>query len=170
MNKICNVEYDNELSKRINTRHFPSQELKPSFDPRPCSTKYTMINHARETVPNTPTKKDSDEGETLRNYKEYNVESVFYSGNKVAPRSYYLDHVNTESELRNQINPLKKSDIGKYIPPVDSQLYKASAGFVDNNLAPERELSRTVRGVDNKKCDLAPNAFFNTTRMNVKNL
>ena len=39
--KVCNIEYDNTLNKRLHQRIFPSQELQPNFDPRTIPTKYT---------------------------------------------------------------------------------------------------------------------------------
>ena len=41
--KVCNIEYDNELNVRLNTRYFPSQELQPNYNPRPASSKYAFF-------------------------------------------------------------------------------------------------------------------------------
>ena len=41
--EICNIEYDNTLNKRLNSRIFPSAQLQPNFDMRPVSTKYTKF-------------------------------------------------------------------------------------------------------------------------------
>ena len=160
---FCNFDYDNELNTRLNTRYFPSHEIEPNFDPRPLSTKYSLLL----TPPNN---NPINNKEHLRNYKYFNTHKTFYTGNRKPPSSYFFDNVDTESILRNQNKILTKYNNSCYIPSNESQLYTNPAGFLDNDVMKETLIKSKYKGTDNKKCNLAPNTFFNTTRTNVKNL
>ena len=43
--RSVNLDYDNELNKRLEIRYKPSESLQPLYDFRPVSTKYTHINN-----------------------------------------------------------------------------------------------------------------------------
>tara|TARA_Y100000389_G_scaffold100824_1_gene97542 strand:- start:8666 stop:9172 length:507 start_codon:yes stop_codon:yes gene_type:complete len=161
---LCNYNYDNELNKRINTRYFPSQEIQPNFDPRPLSTKYSLLL--------TPPNNEHVQSNThhLRDYKYFDPQKTFYTGNRAPPGSYFFDNINTETILRNQDKILTKYNDNSYIPGKNSELYTNIAGFVDNDAMTHSIIKGKYRGTDNKKCNLAPNVFFNTTRMNVKKI
>lgn len=160
---LCNYNYDNELNLKINKRFFPSTSLQPNFDPRPLSTKYSLLTYPLD---NKYVKEDS---ESLISYYNYDTKKIFYPGNAKAPVGYFLDNVDTESVLKNQFKSLTKNDGPKYVPNINSDLYNENK--YENNKEPNiYKLPHKIRGTDNKKCNLAPNQFFNHTRYNVKNL
>lgn len=160
---VCNYNYDNELNLKINKRHFPSSSLQPNFDPRPLSTKYSLLNCPLEN------QYVSGDSEPLVQYERYDNRKVFYPGNSKAPISHFLDNVDTESILKNQFQLLTKHDGPNYIPNAESDLFLEKT-YQDNIEPNLYKLPHKVRGTNNKKCDLAPKTFFNHTKYNVKNL
>lgn len=156
--QVCNIDYDNELNKRLQSRFFPSRNLQPNFDFRPMSTKYQKFPVLNEV-----------KYQKMENMKKYNPETVFYPGTSKAPVHYALDNVDTESKLRNQFFALQRNDQATYIPPMNSSLYHMQSkvgqkpqeienqGKVDINFNPDR-------------CNLAPQHFNNSTRYNLKNM
>ena len=160
---LCNYDYDNELNLKINSRHFPSNRLQPNFDPRPLSTKYSLVNF--------PVANDyiSEDSEQLLSYDRYDNREIFYPGNSRAPISHFLDNIDTDSMLKNQDRHLTKADGPNYTPKPNSDLFMEKK-YNDNRLPNMYVLPHKVKGTNNKKCNLAPNTFFNHTRHNVKNL
>jgi hypothetical protein len=106
-----------ELNSRILERDVPDKPLAPNFSPRPVTTKYSLFPmlDARmpATVPIEP------------NYN-YNLSTTFTPPvMKRGPVSGFINHVNVESELRNQGTSLQKgADQGVYVPSSNSDLYK----------------------------------------------
>lgn len=160
---LCNYNYDNELNLKINKRRITSTSLQPNFDPRPLSTKYSLLTYPLDN------KHVKDESEPLISYNNYDSEKIFYPGNSRAPISYFLDNVDTESVLKNQFNSLTKNDGPNYTPNINSDLYNEKI-YEDNKESNLHKLPHKIRGADNKKCNLAPNHFFNHTKYNIKNL
>ena len=160
---LCNYDYDNELNTKINSRFYPSSVLQPNFDPRPLSTKYSLNNFplVNEYVP--------EDSEQLLSYNRYDTREIFYPGNSKAPVSHFLDNIDKDSILKNMVRPLMKSDGPNYTPNQKSDLYMEKK-YQDNRLPNMHVLPYQVKGTNNKKCNLAPNTFFNHTRYNVKNL
>tara|TARA_Y100000992_G_C21107139_1_gene415505 strand:+ start:25 stop:522 length:498 start_codon:yes stop_codon:yes gene_type:complete len=160
---LCNYDYDNELNIKINSRYFPSTSLQPNFDPRPLSTKYSLANFPllNNYVP--------EDSEQLLFYNKYDSREVFYPGNSRAPVSHFLDNIDTDSMLKNQVRPLTKSDGPNYIPGSKSDLFLEKK-YQDKRLPNLYVLPYQVKGTKNNKCNLAPNTFLNHTRYNVKNL
>ena len=158
---VCNIEYDNELNKRLNTRFFPSQELQPNFDPRPVPTQYThfMIHNPINQYK-----------EQLRTYPEFKTSQVFYPGNAKGPIQTALQNVDIESLLGNRFMALQKNDQAFFIPSMHSSLYNHVDGLKSKPTGVEANLLPTslVKNVD--KCNLAPKTFNNSTRHNLKNL
>ena len=157
---VCNIDYDNELNKRVNTRYFPSQELTPNYDPRPISTKYShfMIKDP-PLVSSIP----------LRTYPEYRTSNVFFPGNRKAPVQHALQQVDVESLLGNRFMALQKNDHAFYIPALQSDLYKHHSSLKNKPTKTEYTFQPSlVKNVD--KCKLAPLTFNNSTRYNLKNL
>jgi len=116
-----------DINDRIYQRMFPDIDLKPNFDPRPVSTKYSHLpivdSYARTTVP-------------LKPYLDYHPEVMFNPGNAKAPVSGILNKIDLESDLRNQRYLLEKYDLGnKYIPSLDSDMYKVTVKSSDNGAA-----------------------------------
>jgi hypothetical protein len=146
-----NIEYDNELNKRINTRHIPSQHLKPLYEVRPISTKYSFFQTVDERIHSTV---------PLLDYNMYSTE-VFNPGSR-APVDFYMREIDTETKLRNQFMALQKGNQSAYVPELNSTLYNYPlAEKVD-------KYSKTECTSKLAPVNLAPNAFHNTTRMNLR--
>lgn len=171
MNKSrpCNYERDNELNNRINTRYFPSITLEPNFETQPQSTKYTFNKKERTARSHNVVDTSKKSDETII-YKEFTTPNVFFPGDSRAPVSYLINNIDTETILRNQNNVLTKKDIKQYLPANRTQLYNVYEGFMENDALTHRVLPYKTGGTNNNKCILAPNAFHNTTRTNVKNI
>ena len=146
-----NIEYDNELNNRINTRHLPSQQLMPLYEVRPVSTKYSFFQTVDERI-NT--------SEPLHNYNAYSTE-VFNPGSR-GPVDFYMREIDTEMKLRNQFMALQKGNQSVYVPDINSSLYNfPMAGKFD-------KYSKTECTSKVYPVNLAPNTFNNTTRMNLR--
>ncbi len=113
-NYYCNNERNLELSNRMYNRNIPSSNLKPSFNVRPSSSKYSMLPIVEP--------KNTNYKVSLKEYGMYNPRNVFNPGQS-APTSGYFNNVNIESDLRNQFFALQKSDQSLYVPSSDSDLY-----------------------------------------------
>ena len=106
-----------ELNSRILERDVPDKALPPNFSPRPVTTKYSrfpMLDSRMATnVPIEP------------NYNYSSATNFTPPLMKRGPVSGFINHVQTESELRNQGVSLQKgADQGVYIPSSNSDLYK----------------------------------------------
>jgi len=146
------IEYDNELNKRIEPRFYPSQQLRPLYEVRPVSTKYTFF----QTVEERPFTSVS----TIK-YKPYSMD-VFNPGRGQV--DFYMSEIDTESKLRNQFMALQKSDQSIYVPDFTSNLYEYP--LADKT---EKYSNTTCITTESKCKNLAPNTFDNTTRMNLRN-
>ena len=113
----CNNNRNLELSNRIYERNIPSNQIKPSINVRPSSTKYSIL-------PVVDMKK-TQHYVSLKEYGMYNVQTTFNPGNK-APAVGFFNNVNTESLLQNQFFALQKSDQSVYIPSSNSDLYNVN--------------------------------------------
>ena len=140
-----NVEYDNELNKRIYSRVSPSQNLPP------LSTKYTFFQTIEERpYSNTPVLK----------YNYITPENTFIPGSR-APIDYFIDNVDIESKLRNQFMSLQKSSQSVYVPELNSSLY-------ENPQAYQKEYTTTTCKTSELNKNLAPDTFYNFTRNNFR--
>lgn len=123
--KICNLENQEQLNRRLFNRNIPSAELAPNFSFRPTSTKYQLC----------PTNQDLETSNTpLRNYPTFETDKVFYPGTHCAPVMGYLNNVNIESYLRNQFFALQECPQSAWIPDSTSELYTYN---VDANIKPD---------------------------------
>ncbi len=146
------MDYEDELNHRLEKRHLPSTPLKPLFDLRPSSTKYTLFKSTDEVL---QTK------EPLKQYSEYS-QKVFNPGNR-APVDYYMKSVDVESKLRSQFMALQKSSQSVYIPELTSDLYTSLGATNVKEFTPIQDIqSRKPPG------QLEPLAFGNMTRLNLK--
>jgi len=146
------MEYEDELNYRLERRWLPSTSLKPLFDSRPCSTKYTWFQSIDET---------RKAKEPLRQYQEYSSK-VFNPGDR-APVEYYMKSVDLESKLRSQFMALQKGDQAIYVPELSSDLYTIAGGTKSKEYTP-------IEGIETRKIpsQLEPFSFGNMTRLNVK--
>jgi hypothetical protein len=107
----------NEMNSKIYDRNIPSAQLQPYLDVRPVMTKYSLL-------PIVDPRKKSNEN--MVQQPVYNTNAVFNPGNTQSPWSGYASNINTETELRNQIFALQKSDNAVYVPSSTSDLYNYS--------------------------------------------
>jgi len=146
------MDYEDELNHRLEKRYLPSTPLKPLYDFRPTSTKYTLGLSAEEPlrteVPSIP-------------YQEYS-HKVFNPGCR-APVEYYMKSVDVESKLRSQFMALQKSSQSVYIPELTSDLYTLPGATKQKEFTPIQDIaSRKPPG------QLEPLVFGNMTRLNIK--
>ena len=156
--KVCNIEYDNDLNKRLNSRYFPSAPLQPNFSPVPSATRYQRFQIHNESYNN----------ENLNKYPIYETKTTFYPGTSKAPVQTALNNVDIESQLRNQFFALQKNDQAKYIPDITSPLYNSHYQTKPSKL----DLCKPIHNMpfNPDRCGLAPLAFNNSTRHNLKSM
>lgn len=146
------MEYEDELNHRLERRWLPSTSLKPLYETRPTSTKYTCFHYVDEPKRvNVP----------LIDYQEYSS-NVFNPGNR-APVEYYMKSVDVESKLRSQFMALQKSDQAVYIPDFSSEIYTAKGGTKDKEYTEVSDIKSR-----NPPTKLEPFAFGNMTRLYIK--
>ncbi len=159
--KICNVQNDNEMSNDIRKRNIPSSILQPQFGLRPVSTKYSHFPIVDTQISNSvPIYK-----------KPYNVGLVFNPGDRMAPFSGFVDNVDVESVLRNQVFALQKNDQAVYVPSSKSDLYmKEQFKPSTNNKHPLLTPINNFNKNNTNKLNLGGNLFYNHTRQDLKNV
>jgi hypothetical protein len=148
---ICNIDYDNELNKRISSRLYPSNTLKPLFETRPVSTKYTFF----QTIEEHPVCKTKE-----LQYNNYTPQNTFNPGNK-APVDFFLNNIDTESVLRNQFMAFQRSSQSVYVPELSSSLYENPQMYYK----PETLTNCKTKAPEK---NLAPDVFNNFTRYNLR--
>jgi len=111
---LRNSSINNECNERIYDRNIPNIPLQPYLNCRPVQTKYA-------TFPILDPRPPFKEPLTVR--PPYNTKQNFYGGDRNAPWSGFVERINTESELRNQIFALQKSSAAVYVPSESSDLY-----------------------------------------------
>jgi hypothetical protein len=146
------MEYEDELNHRLERRWLPSTSLKPLYDMRPKSTKYTCFQTVEEPRrSNVP----------LMEYQEYSS-NIFNPGNR-APVEYYMKSVDVESKLRSQFMALQKSDQAAYVPDISSELYNAKGGTKEKEYTEVSDIKSR-----NPPTKLEPFTFGNMTRLYIK--
>ena len=106
-----------ELNHRILERNVSDSPLPPNFTPRPVLTKYSLFPMLDSRKPaNIP----------IENNYNYSLSNNFTpSVMKNGPVSGFINHVQTESDLRNQNYALHRgNDKTTYVPSSNSDLYK----------------------------------------------
>lgn len=101
-----------ELNNRLNNRLAFSHALEPVFDPRPNGTRGGLSSHD-----------DTDASVPLKDYKNYNPETMFAPITKMGPYKGYVTRIHLENELRHQFFALQRSENGNFIPSSQSDLY-----------------------------------------------
>jgi len=146
------MEYEDELNHRLERRWLPSTSLKPLYDTRPTSTKYTCFQSTEEpkrvSVP-------------LMDYTDYSSQ-VFNPGDR-APVEYYMKSIDVESKLRSQFMALQKADQAVYMPELSSELYTAKGGTKDKEYTEVSQMKSRK-----PPTQLEPFAFGNMTRLYLK--
>jgi hypothetical protein len=165
----CSSEIQNNMNKKIYDRNIPSNLLQPYIDVRPVSTKYSFLPIVDPRAPiNVPAEQ----------YPIYNSNYIFYPGNNMAPFSGYMQNVNVESELRNQIYALQKCPQAEYVPSSKSDLYHYNM-VLNSNLTQKNAVQQSFPYLFNEthfsdfnpnKDNLAKNTFNNCTRVEIRSM
>ena len=146
-----NLDYDNELNTRLQSRNVPSAPLQPLFDLRPTMTRYTWFQTVDPKMP----------GQV--NYP-YDPKEVFNPGQR-APISYFMQNVDKESTLRNQFFALQRSPQKDYIPELNSTLYENAMAYRPEYLS----LGFAPTDATETKHVVQPNkVFYNTVKMDLR--
>jgi hypothetical protein len=146
------MEYEDELNHRLEGRWMPSTRLKPLFETRPKSTKYTWFQTVEEpTLPKEP----------LGKYVDYSNQ-VFNPGDR-APVDFYIRSIDVESTLRSQFMALQKSNQAVYVPELNSDMYTIPGGTKLKELTP-------IKNIQSRQApaQLEPFIFGNLTRLHIK--
>ena len=103
--------------------------------------------------------------------KPYNVGLVFNPGDRMAPFAGFVENVDVESVLRNQIFALQKNDQAVYVPSSKSDLYVKDVFQkpIENKhplLTPLNHFNK----VNPNQLQLGGNIFHNHTRQDLKNV
>jgi hypothetical protein len=105
-----------ELNTRMQGRQFSDSPLRPNYDPRPVSTKYSLFPVIdRKPIAHEP----------LRTYLDDSHFQKFSPITRNGPPKQYLENIDTETILRNQTVSLQHgAEQGVYVPSSHSDLYK----------------------------------------------
>lgn len=154
-----------ELNSRLFDRNHPDQSLKPNFDFRPVSTKYSHFPIIDRRAPNSV---------PYNNYHEYSTGKFFVPPvGANGPVAGFTNNVNTESILRNQFFTIQRgADQGIYVPNSNSDLYRVN---VDSKPGPNPHPTLFDRPTFSQ--DVNPNIvpgigkdiFMNNTRTQLRN-
>lgn len=152
MNQINqNLNYDNELNKRLENRNKPSSPLQPLYEFRPVSTKYTVF-HKVDKIKHI---------ETQTSQYIYDPSQIFNPGDR-GPIDYFMRNVDVESTLRSQFFALQKSQQTVYVPDLNSQLYDNPMAYSPEFFSPTNAITEKSKCVDNETI------FYNCIRNNSK--
>ena len=162
---ICNDERVEELNERILARMYPDRTLDTQFQFRSQPTRYVYL----PTV---------DKNQCIVSEKQppYSVKQIFNPGTRNGPWSGFVDNVDNESILRNQLVPLQNNDHLTYIPKDTSDLYTNTIrnnaevpSLLHSRLFEKPDLSGSQNELSNNNMNLAINLFNNDTRQQLKN-
>lgn len=160
---ICNNERVEEINERILARNIPDQGMNIQYQFRSQPTRYTHF----KTVDNNQCIIDEKKS-------PYNISSTFNPGSNAGPWSGYVNKINDESRLRNQVVPRQNNDHLTYIPKDTSDLYKNTvkpkrSDEINNMIMfNENRIEESVNKISNNQCNLAKKLFNNDTRQLLK--
>jgi len=124
-----------DTNSRISDRNVPSHPMRPYLDVRPAPTKYSHFPvvdpRAQPDVP-------------LLNYATHDVHLNFAPGTGKSPWSGFVNNINEESELRNQIYALQRCSQCLYVPSSTSDLYNYE---VRSNISNDHAMGLARRSV-----------------------
>lgn len=159
---ICDLNYETESNKKRLMRNFPSSNLAPNYNVYPIPTRYSNMN----VVDNR-----NKSNVSLLKTEPFNPKTVFYPGTRKAPWLYFAQNVDKESDLRNQFFALQNDDRRYYLPEVNSDMYEnvvpkeKNPKFNPHDFLQKQE---TFSDINPDRCNLAPDLFYNNTRINLK--
>jgi len=165
----CSSEIQSNMNKKIYDRNVPSNLLQPYINVRPVSTKYSLLPIVD---PRAPINVDMEQ------FPTYNSNNMFYPGNNMAPFSGYMQNINTESTLRNQIYALQKCPQSEYVPSSKSDLYQYNM-LLESNLTQKNQVNESFpflfkeehfTDFNPNKDNLGNNTFNNCTRVEIRSM
>jgi hypothetical protein len=129
-----NLEEQVEMNHRIYTHTLPSltdvarhNAMEPAYSMRATTTRQTLLQ------PTVQTKFPLVPRHVYKSYAQASVPAVV--GMTGGPYSGYSTQVDTETVLRNQVMPLRRSDDKVYIPSTHSDLYQTNQAVESNRRA-----------------------------------
>jgi len=158
------------LNDRIQERQFSDIELRPDYDPRPVSTKYSRFPIIDPVTNINSNFKNYNNINTLANNKI----PVFYAGSTNAP---VLRNIDLETNLRNQTHALQHgAPQGIFVPSSNSDLYKIEIPHSSNlgeqpfpELFHQNMFKTTIVPTITKYNSIGNMDFFNHTRTQLRN-
>ena len=158
---VDNLDYDNELNKRLENRNTPSAPLQPLYDIRPVATKYTMFHTVDKPQQLHPQYKSRYQTEYI-----YDQHQMFNPGDR-APVDYFIKNVDVESKLRSQFFALQTSPQAVYIPELNSQLYEDPMAYLNPSdaFSPTNAITQCSQAEDEFQ---QQSVFYNCIRNNSK--
>lgn len=160
------------LNSRIQDRQFSDTDLRPNYDPRPVSTRYSRFPIIDPVMNRNTNLKQYPSNITL---EKNNKVPIFYSGSTNAP---VLRNIDLETKLRNQTTALQHgAPQGMFVPSSNSDLYKTEIPQSSNlGEQPFPELfdqtkvqTKTVPTIQ-KYTSIGNMEFFNHTRTQLRNI
>jgi len=155
-----------ELNFRILERDVSDKPLEPNFSPRPVLSRYSRFPMIDARMP---------ANEPITPKYDYSLSNNFTPPvMKIAPVSGYINNVQEESHLRNQIYPLSKgNDAHTYVPSSNSDLYKVvipSSMSVQPypGLFEQSQFSQELHPNIRNQSTIGANTFNNNTRTQLR--
>lgn len=155
-----------ELNERISTRHFPDMHLAPNFNLRPVPTKYSRFPIVERRKPVLEERID---------FVQHDVNANFNPGTARAPPSGFLNNIDVETVLRNQVFALQGGhSASTYISSSKSDLYNVSviSGKSEQPfplLFSQQTFNNNVHP-NNASGNIGNETFFNHTRTQMRNV
>lgn len=159
-----------ELNTRIQSRFVPDNSLRPNYDPRPVSTKYSLFPTIDRKTPAKEYLKPSTEylGEATSEATSSNFAPLIKN-------SPFIRNVDTETILRNQTVALQNG-IGQsvYVPSSNSDLYNTTITSRPSdqpfpNLFIKPTFNSTQPAISIANQNIGKSDFFNYTRFQLRN-
>lgn len=142
-----NIDYDDELNKKIYERNIPGQNMQPNFSFRPQSTKYSHFQVIDQDIKSKV---------PLMTY-----DKVKYNPGQRGPTNEYFQKIDLESELRNQVYALQKDSQHYYVPSVNSDLYRNPMNY-------EKQYSHYIPQQQRPMSEPQSKTFNHSTRYHIK--
>jgi len=162
-----------ELNTRIQSRFIPDNELRPNYDPRPVSTKYSLFPVIDRKTPGKEYLKPSTE--YLGGLGEAEAEANEIGFKPLIINSPFIRNIDTETVLRNQTVALQNG-IGQsvYVPSSNSDLYNTTIVSRPSeqpfpNLFIKPTFNSTQPAISITKQNIGKSDFFNYTRFQLRN-
>ena len=154
-----------ELNRRIQSRQFPDNALRPNFDPRPVPTKYAVFPIIDRRTP-----------ASLPIETNYLDDYGFSPATQNGPAKTYLQNIDVETVLRNQTVALQRGAAqGVFVPSSNSDLYRVSLPRPSvevsqpfPNLFNSSSFSNPASNVVSNQ-PIGKSTFFNHTRVQLRN-